>query len=249
LAESGLQAVILAAGLGSRLGAMTTSLPKALIEVAGRPLIDYALRFAQACGAVRRVVVTGFHAGELRARVAAVDPQASCADNPDFRKGNLLSLRAGLPLAEPGRPLLVMNTDHIYRPAIAALVAGVAVAAAEVTAFCDRDRTLGADDMKVALDGRGRVARMSKQLDAWDVGYVGMTLIPAARRAAHVAAADAALAAQGEAIHVESVLVELAARGTPPEIADISGHGWLEVDEPHERERAERTLAAERWWG
>lgn len=243
-----MQAVILAAGLGSRLGAMTASVPKALIEVAGRPLIDYALRFAAAAGAGRRIVVGGFGHGELAARVAAVDPAAQCVENRDFRKGNLISLRTGLPLADPGAGTLVMNTDHIYRPTIAPLVAAVA-GAAEITAFCDHDRALGADDMKVGLDEQGRVRAMSKQLDRWDLGYVGMTFIPAARLAAHRSAADAALAAHGDAIHVEAVLVELAARGTPPAIADISGHGWLEVDEPHERDRAERTLAAERWWG
>ena len=56
------------------------------------------------------------------------------------------------------------------------------------------------------------------------------------------------LATKGEASHVESILVELAERGLPPVIADISGHGWLEIDEPHERAHADEVLARERWW-
>ena len=50
------------------------------------------------------------------------------------------------------------------------------------------------------------------------------------------------------AVHVESVLVQLARGGAPPVIADISGHGWLEIDEPHERQRADEVLRRERWW-
>ena len=41
-----MQAVLLAAGLGSRLGSLTERIPKALITVGGEPLLAYAVRFA-----------------------------------------------------------------------------------------------------------------------------------------------------------------------------------------------------------
>ena len=218
------QAIIMAAGLGTRLGDLTVAVPKALIEVAGHPLIDYALAFATATGAEHRIVVGGFCHDDVARRVTSRDVDAVVVENSDFRKGNLLSLLAGRGRLEPGG-FLLMNTDHVYRPAIARIVAEVAGRATEVTAFCDRDRTLGADDMKVKLDPDERVAEMAKALTAWDVGYVGMTWVPAARVAAHSDAAHHLLETAGEATHVEAVLVELARRGEPPVIADISGHG------------------------
>ncbi len=244
------QAIIMAAGLGSRLGDLTTATPKALIEAGGRPRIDYALAFAHRAGAARRIVVGGFCHADVAARVQAQAPDAVIVENRDYRKGNLISMQTGAAALAPGG-FLLMNTDHVYRPTIADLVAR-ACAAAEatgaVTAFCDFDRTLGADDMKVRLDGARRVAEMAKTLPAWDCGYVGMTYVPAARRAAYEAAAARVLAERGDAVHVESILVALAAAGAPPEIADISGHGWLEIDEPHERAHADAVLARERWW-
>jgi 2-aminoethylphosphonate-pyruvate transaminase len=246
-----MQAIVLAAGLGSRLGDLTRAIPKALIEVDDRPLIDYALAFAGAVGIEpeRTVVVGGFCYPDLRARIAAIAPTVRCVDNPAFRKGNLVSLRAGLPHIAPGDGFLLMNTDHIYRPAIAEIVGGVVRSATEVTAFCDFDRSLGDDDMKVELDVQRRVRDMAKTLPTWDAGYVGMTFIPGPRARAHAAAGEAALAVGGDAIHVESVLVQLVHDGAPPVIADISGHGWLEVDQPDERDHAAATLRAERWWG
>ena len=103
-----------------------------------------------------------------------------------------------------------MNVDHIYRPAIAALAAAPAT---DVTAFVDTDRTLGADDMKVERDGGGRVRRIAKTLERWDAGYVGMTKVPRAAAARYWATVDAALAAEGRAIHVERVLARLADDG------------------------------------
>jgi choline kinase len=242
-----MQAIIMAAGLGSRLKDLTTALPKALIEAGGRPLIDYALAFARAAGAGHRIVVGGFCHADVAARVARVAPDAVVVENTEFRKGNLISMRAGETALQDGG-FLLMNTDHVYRPAIADIVARVCAAASEVTGFCDFDRTLGPDDMKVTLDPARHVAAMSKTLPAWDCGYVGMTFVPATRRAAYFAAAASASATHGDAIHVESILVELAHLGTPSAIADISGHGWLEIDEPHERAHADAILARERWW-
>lgn len=42
--------------------------------------------------------------------------------------------------------------------------------------------------------------------------------------------------------------VNLVQLGRPPAIADISGPGWLEIDEPDERDRAEAVLAEQNWW-
>jgi len=240
-----MQAVLLAAGLGSRLGSLTERLPKALIPVGGQPLLAYAVRFALAAGARDVIVVGGYGydlvAGEVQSRALPV----RLIENAAFRDGNLVSLQTARPHVDGGRDLLIMNIDHIYRPAIAALAGAPAAA---VTAFVDTDRTLGDDDMKVQRDDAGRVRHIAKTLVTWDAGYVGMTKIPAAAQVGYWAEADAALADEGRAIHVERILARLAARGAPPACRDISGHGWLEVDLPEERERAEAALREGAWW-
>ncbi|HVR01174.1 MAG TPA: NTP transferase domain-containing protein [Polyangia bacterium] len=240
----GMQAVLLAAGLGSRLGPLTERLPKALIVVGGEPLLAHAVRFARRAGARDVTVVGGYGFDLVEAEVARRALGVTLVRNEAYRDGNLVSLMSARARIAPDRELLIMNIDHIYRPAVAEIVAGPAT---DVTALVDTDRTLGADDMKVERDGEERVRRIAKTLETWDAGYVGMTKVPAAEAARYWAMAGAALAEEGRAIHVERVLGRLATTARPPACRDISGHGWLEVDLPEERDRAEEALRQGVW--
>jgi choline kinase len=233
-----MQAVLLAAGLGSRLGALTEHIPKALISVGGEPLLVHAVRFARAAGARGIIVVGGYGFDLVAAEVAQRELPVTLIENRAFRDGNLVSLQAARALVVD--EFLLMNVDHIYRAPIAALASADAT---DVTAFIDTDRTLGADDMKVERDARGRVSSISKTLTTYDAGYVGMTKVPVAAADRYWAAVQAAQAEEGRAIHVERVLARLADEGHPPLCRDISGHGWLEVDLPEERAHADAVLA------
>ena len=245
-----MQFVLLAAGLGSRLGALTAELPKALISVGAVPLLSHVLRFAAHLQPARVLVVGGFGfplvAEELRKLQSSDHPAAvlplELVENTRFRDGNLLSLMAARPRIDD--EFVLCNVDHIYRAGIAAVVRP---AAGEVTAFIDTDRTLGADDMKVERDPAGRVRRIAKTLTTFDCGYVGMTRVPRAALERYFAMADRALGEEGPAIHVERVLARLAETPSPPVCRDISGHGWLEVDTPDERAHAEEVLRDPRW--
>jgi choline kinase len=241
--------VLLAAGLGSRLGTLTRDLPKALIQVGGQPLLLHALSFARRLRPPRIIVVGGFcfplvrdTLVELRGGTNASEAPIELVENPQFRDGNLVSLLTARPLISGD--FLVMNVDHIYRLSIAAVVAPEV---AEVTAFIDTDRKLGDDDMKVERGGDGRIVAIAKTLSKFDCGYVGMTRVPQAQFDRYFREADCALAEEGRAIHVERILARLAKTDAAPACRDISGHGWLEVDTPDERAAAQATLASASW--
>lgn len=245
-----MKVALLAAGLGSRLGTLTTALPKAMIEVGGTPLALHALRFAAALAPTEIVVVGGFGHVLVQNLIEEVrrssEPVAripiTLVENRDFRQGNILSLQTARPHLDDD--FVLLNVDHIFKPSIAPIVAAPAT---DVTAFIDTDRTLGADDMKVKRDPDGRVEGIAKTLTRFDCGYVGMTRVPRPALARYFSVVDAAIAEEGTTIHVERVLARLAQAGQPPLCRDISGHGWLEVDTPNERDAAEAALQGAGW--
>ena len=237
-------AVLLAAGLGSRLGQLTRELPKALIPVGGKPLLAHALAFAGSLRPSRIIVVGGFCFPLVQQAVAELRRELpiELVENPQFRDGNLVSLLTAKPRIAEG--FLVMNVDHIYRPAIAEVVVPDVD---RVTAFIDTDRKLGGDDMKVERGADGRIVAIAKTLAKFDCGYVGMTRVPTTMLGRYFGEADRALAEEGRAIHVERILARLAQTADAPACRDISGHGWLEVDTPDERAAAERALTTDGW--
>jgi choline kinase len=242
--------VLLAAGLGSRLGTLTRDLPKALIAVGGKPLLFHALSFAAGMHPARVIVVGGFCFSQVKEALDKLRAEDSAlaslplhlVDNAQFRDGNLVSLLTARSLIDDG--FLVMNVDHIYRPSIAEIVVPDVD---RITAFIDTDRTLGNDDMKVERNAQGRIVAIAKTLTTFDCGYVGMSRVPRALVGRYFAEADRALIEDGRAIHVERILGRLATTESAPGCRDISGHGWLEVDTPDERQAAEAALASNRW--
>ena len=58
------QVVILAGGLGTRLGEITEHIPKSLIEISGKPIISHILDWVKLQGCKKVLVLTG-HLGEM----------------------------------------------------------------------------------------------------------------------------------------------------------------------------------------
>src|SRR5688572_7184375 len=68
------KAVLLVAGMSSRLRPLTNELPKCLLEVAGAPILRRCVESLRAAGIAELVVVTGFQEAKIRAALPAWFP-------------------------------------------------------------------------------------------------------------------------------------------------------------------------------
>ncbi|MFZ5427690.1 MAG: NTP transferase domain-containing protein [Thermodesulfobacteriota bacterium] len=107
---SSFDAVILAAGRGSRMEELTRLKPKCLLELAGKPLLEWQLAALRAAGASGVTVVTGYR-GEMIAGYGM-----NTVENPRWSETNMVSsLLCAAPLLE-SRECVVTYSDIVYGP-------------------------------------------------------------------------------------------------------------------------------------
>jgi CDP-L-myo-inositol myo-inositolphosphotransferase len=232
-----MQIVILAAGLGNRLGKITGDIPKALVPVAGRELIARAMDFTDHPSVDQRIVVTGYRSKKLESFLKEKYPKVATIHNPDFDKGNILTMKRAIPFIRDR--FLLMNVDHIYPKR---MFEHILESPEGITAVCDFDRSLGSDDMKVKLDDTRKLHKIKKTLDVFDCGYIGMTLCDKESLKRYIESFNAHLSNAGESSCVEHVLGWMAENNLQVNICDASGMPWLEVDDEKDLARAEEAL-------
>lgn len=230
-----MKVLIMAAGLGSRLGELTKDTPKAMIDVAGKRLIDHALTFIDKHEVDEIGIVGGYGFEGLKAHLS--DQKVKLFFNPDFREGNILTLMTAMDFLDTD--FLLMNVDHIYPKRMFSFVINHSNG---ISAICDYDRKLGMDDMKVKLSHEGKLKKISKQLTDFDAGYIGMTYCSSDMLPTYKKSAKETLDIYGRGGCVEFILGHMAANDININITDASGFGWLEVDTPEERAQAEEAL-------
>ena len=107
-------AMVLAAGRGERMRPLTERLPKPLVEVAGKPLIDHVLDRLAAAGVERAVVNVHYLAGLLERHLQSRrTPKIAISDE----RGALLDTGGGVVKALPllgTAPFLHLNSDTIW---------------------------------------------------------------------------------------------------------------------------------------
>lgn len=107
-------AMVLAAGLGQRMRPLTDHIPKPMVEVAGRPLVDYVLDRLDAAGVEKAVVNLHWKADVLERHLHGHErPRVVFSDERDALLETGGGIRKALPELGNG-PFFVINADTIW---------------------------------------------------------------------------------------------------------------------------------------
>lgn len=117
-------AVVLAGGLGTRIRHLLGGLPKPLVEVAGRPFLEWVLSYLHTQGLRRIVISSGYGADQIERfaislDIPGLDVQCIAEAEPLGTAGGFLN--AWNSLREPFAQALVLNGDSLMLASLAEL--------------------------------------------------------------------------------------------------------------------------------
>jgi len=236
-----MQAVILAAGLGSRLTSATGGKAKALVEIGGRPLILHQLEALADHGVGPVLVVLGHQADELQ---RVIGDRAEVILNDRFAETNSLY---SLWLARDWitGPFVLLNCDLFFDP----LILDQLLEEAGNALVYDSTSSRGREQTKVALKQR-RVVDLGKDLPASSARGESLGMLKFE--------ADGARAMLGTADHLISegnnnAWVIEATRAVCNQVpifgVNIAGQAWAEIDFPYDLDVARREVWPQIWRG
>lgn len=242
-----MEAMILAAGLGTRLRPLTNEVPKALVEVAGVPMLERVARRLVEAGADRLVINVHHHAEQVERFVeerdgfgVAVAISREEGDSPLETGGGLLHAE---PLFRKDGPFLLHNVDIVTDVDLRGLHASHLEHDPLVTlAVDDRDTTrpllfdddglFGWADRRPGKEAEERIREPVGDVQEW--GFAGI----------HVLSPEIfGLLTERGKFSIVGPYLRLAAEGYRIRPHDVSGALWLEVGTHERLEEARKALA------
>ena len=139
-----MNALILAAGLGTRLGELTSDRPKALVEVAGRTMLEHQLRKLDAAGFGHIIINTHHFAEKIYDFLQAhccFGMDITVSDESDKLLDTGGGIRKAFHLFKSNDPVLVHNVDIFSDTDLHALYADHLQSGADATLLTARRKT------------------------------------------------------------------------------------------------------------
>jgi choline kinase len=250
-----MKVIVIGAGRGSRLGPETDSIPKTLVPVMGRPMLDFILAALEEGGFPRKDVV--FIAGYAEEAVRGRYPDLTYVRNSGWRDNNiLLSLLTAREHLTEG--FLSTYADIVYEPDI---VRQLRESRHAITLGCDtawrrryvdRSQHPESDAEKLRAEG-SRVVELSRRIPSERASgeFIGVMKLTKPGAAEFLSAFDAAEQRHAgtvwregrtfEKAYLIDLLQTMIESGTEMHRVNTNG-GYMELD------TLEDLVAAERWW-
>jgi choline kinase len=240
-------AVILAAGLGKRLRPLTEALPKALIPISGKSLIERSLLHLHHVGVRRTIVVTGHLASSIKSALeeSLSGMEIDFVQNEEYETtGSLASFLQIRQILPNDDDVLLLESDLVYpRRALRILLN-----AESRDAILVSNPLNAGDDVLVRADSMGNLLALGKHLDAEHRLHAQGCLVGISRFSPETVqnlfqlANERLRAGIRQDHYEEGVLLLSQIHHTPIAVVHCGDLPWTEIDNEADYERARNSV-------
>ena len=230
-----MKTIILAAGIGHRLGDSSENRPKCLLEFDGKSLLQRHLENLHHYGIDDIVIVTGFESDMIKSTLSDIGAyRVDICFNPDFTKGSILSMLSGLKTLKTNQDFILMDADVLYDHNILGRLIN---SGKENVFLLDQDFEMGEEPVKLCVRNE-HLIEFRKQLDenltfdfmGESVGFFKFT--SATGKSLGLKADEYINTGEDEAPYEEIIRDLLLANPEQYSFEDVTGLPWLEIDFP-----------------
>ncbi|MFO7895781.1 MAG: phosphocholine cytidylyltransferase family protein [Candidatus Cloacimonadales bacterium] len=157
-----MKAIILAAGMGSRLATVSEGIPKSMIRICEKSIIHHQIESCQQVGIENFVIVLGYKYDLMRQHILEVlsEQQVTFVENPIFASTNTLY---SLWLAREyfDDDFIYFNADVLFKSHLLEKIA----APSQYSQLLLETKSCQEEEVKMVIDEQNRILEISKQLE------------------------------------------------------------------------------------
>ena len=239
-----IKAVILAAGVGSRIRPLTDNCPKSLLMINGKTILEMMISHIQKCGISEIVFVLGYLQDQIKDYVKTQFPDlvAHYITNKKYKETNTgYSLLLTKDLVQ-NSTFIKFDADVVFDISILKNL----IDSEHDNCLCiDKNINLDVEEIKVIIREENRVVKASRTVNPEDAIGESIGIEKISPEAAHALFSELEIMMKDEQHHqeyYEAAYERIIEKDVPFHALDISGLKWTEIDTKEDFLSAESLL-------
>ncbi len=237
-----MKAIILAAGIGSRIRPLTDNKPKSLLEVAGKTILERMISNIIEVGIEEVIVITGYLEEQIKEYVQSKYPSLNVVY---IRNEDYLNTNTGVSLllskeAVSGDDFVKFDADVVFEVEVLQRL----INDPSPSCLCiDKNINLAAEEVKVRTDENGEIVEVGKGVDPEKAAGESIGIEKISNDAAKVLFKDLENLMkdpQNYKRYYDDSYTTLVNKGVPFKAVDITGLKWVEIDTHQDYEQARK---------
>jgi choline kinase len=240
-----MKAIILAAGIGNRLGDASANKPKSLLEFEGKSLLKRHIDILLANQIEELTIVTGYQSEMIEAHLQDSALPINYIYNDRYTEGSIISLNCAQEILFSEPEFILMDADVLYDQEMIRRLVNTDI---NNCLLLDRDFVPGDEPVKICVNKDGRIKEFRKQVaddleyevQGESVGFFKFNKLIGASLLGRIN--DYLSKGENDTPYEEAIRDLLKTYPEQFGYEDVTGVPWIEIDFPEDIERAQNEI-------